>query len=50
MPKKKKNGVKIYEIRAMLGVKAGLMWLRAPTLGSERPKCEASFCPLLLCH
>ena len=38
------------EIRAVLALKASLMWLRALASGSERPKGEAWFCPVLLYH
>lgn len=45
-----KNRVRMDEIRAVLALKASLMWLRALASGSERPKGEAWFCPILLYH
>ena len=45
-----KNRVRMDEIRAVLELKASLMWLRALASGSERPKGEAWFCPVLLYH
>ena len=46
----RKNRVRMDEIRAVLALKASLMWLRALASGSERPKGEAWFCPVLLYH